>query len=465
MTKNQPQDAPVFNSKPGLAPCHTCGDDLQVLKGKAAEYVLPVGVRPDSIHSEFYDNLVEGPHELPLDDAYICVCGVEKPHIHCIQCISKIIKEKTSLGEDVPKAAPKTPVSECIQWEALITVIRESIKVQVDSKPGQPPCICSDIATSTILAKKSSKNLVSFLEKDYTGPKNCPHKEESMQQHQGNPDILPRSIANGFIYDLSEGRKMGSIYEQQIGATVVCRMHDTSTTIRGQDNHVHLWLSKNYTSKTGKGYEESVQGHLARPKTPRAVFHNSFGEDSICHGIYYGQNDPWQYSCCRVIEGGSLVWISDIGVLDGACCGKCQTDVLILLLSTSIESADRIRDRMTGDTFKIHNVIGRQRELSLAMWEGIAIRGAEDFCCERSKTIHRTVKNMMCWMFANPVYYAHSWGQAEGVMGYSEALNGFMMTHVKRSQSGGEDDRAKVDDIINRMISTRLLDFLVYFCS
>ncbi|KAF3110000.1 hypothetical protein TWF103_004829 [Orbilia oligospora] len=126
------------------------------------------------------------------------------------------------------------------------------------------------------------------------------------------------------------------MYEQQIGCTVVSRTHNTPVTVKGQPNHTHYWMYKNYSIALDKGYNGSIEMEDAIPRTPSAHFHERFGEENICHA--------------------------------------------------------------------------------------------------------------MCNEFV-------------------EALNGFMMNEVRRSQVGGEDDVAKLDDIMKRMIGTRLEDFLVYFCA
>ncbi|KAF3181580.1 hypothetical protein TWF225_006624 [Orbilia oligospora] len=255
------------------------------------------------------------------------------------------------------------------------------------------------------------------------------------------------------------------MYEQQIGCTVVSRTHNTPVTVKGQPNHTHYWMYKNYSIALDKGYNGSIEMEDAIPRTPSARFHERFGEESICHAMCNGSGDLVQYSYCRMIESGFFIFLLDAGVLDAPCYDKCDAGILSLLTVLSSDIADRMRDRVVGEIYNVNNVLGRQNKLALEAWKGFNIHGAYGFYCKRSEDISRCVRSMGVWLYSNPVYYAHKWGQDDGLIEFVEALNGFMMNEVRRSQVGGEDDVAKLDDIMKRMIGTRLEDFLVYFCA
>ncbi|KAF3102642.1 hypothetical protein TWF569_005136 [Orbilia oligospora] len=218
------------------------------------------------------------------------------------------------------------------------------------------------------------------------------------------------------------------MYEQQIGCTVVSRTHNTPVTVKGQPNHTHYWMYKNYSIALDKGYNGSIEMEDAIPRTPSAHFHERFGEENICHAMCNGSGDLVQYSYCRMIESGFFIFLLDAGVLDAPCCDKCDAGILSLLTVLSSDIADKMRDRVVGEIYNVNNVLGRQNKLALEAWKGFNIHG-------------------------------------DGLIEFVEALNGFMMNEVRRSQVGGEDDVAKLDDIMKRMIGTRLEDFLVYFCA
>ncbi|KAF3175886.1 hypothetical protein TWF788_008356, partial [Orbilia oligospora] len=297
---------------------------------------LPVGVRPNTIHKEFYDNLVEGPHALDVDDKYLC---------------------------NIPEIAYPESRPEPVHYEtSLLPTIRNVVAEAVPKNLAQPPCICLEMIESSFVAQDPRAYLVSYLEKPNSGPRNCPHRAASVLQHKSDPNVLPRLFARVFVHDESLGYQTGAMYEQQIGSTVLARNHNTPVTIKDQPNYTHYWMYKNY-------------------------------------GI----------------------------ALDAPCCDKCDAGILSLLTVLSSDTVDRLRDRVVGEMFNVNNVLGRQTKLALETWKGFNIHGTYGFCCKRTKDISRCIRNMGVWLYTNPVYYTHKWGQDDGLMEFVEALNGFMM--------------------------------------
>ncbi|KAF3108674.1 hypothetical protein TWF102_010795 [Orbilia oligospora] len=169
------------------------------------------------------------------------------------------------------------------------------------------------------------------------------------------------------------------MYEQQIGCTVVSRTHNTPVTVKGQPNHTHYWMYKNYSIALDKGYNGSIEMEDAIPRTPSAHFHERFGEENICHAMCNGSGDLVQYSYCRMIESGFFIFLLDAGVLDAPCCDKCDAGILSLLTVLSSDIADRMRDRVVGEIYNVNNVLGRQNKLALEAWKGFNIHGAYGF--------------------------------------------------------------------------------------
>ncbi|KAF3254852.1 hypothetical protein TWF192_002935 [Orbilia oligospora] len=224
---SQLQPVPVVSKKMGMAPCFTCGDELEILKGKMTSYTLPIGVRPNTIHKEFYDNLVEGPHALDVDDKYLC---------------------------NIPEIAYPESRPEPVHYEtSLLPTIRNVVAEAVPKNLAQPPCICLEMIESSFVAQDPRAYLVSYLEKPNSGPRNCPHRAASVLQHKSDPNVLPRLFARVFVHDESLGYQTGAMYEQQIGSTVLARNHNTPVTIKDQPNHTHYWMYKNYGIALGKG--------------------------------------------------------------------------------------------------------------------------------------------------------------------------------------------------------------------
>ncbi|EGX52953.1 hypothetical protein AOL_s00007g289 [Orbilia oligospora ATCC 24927] len=409
-----------------------------------ASYTLPIGVRPNTIHKEFYDNLVEGPHALDVDDKYLCVCGDPEVHIHCLRCLANIIKRFTALKKDIPEIAYPESQPEPVHYEtSLLPTIRNVVVEAVPKNLAQPPCICSEMIESSFVAQDPRAHLVSYLEKPNSAPETA-HTEQ-LQSYNTNPTqtFSPVCLHTSLFTTTASDIRL----------------------VQCQPNHTHYWMYKNYSIALDKGYNGSIEMEDAIPRTPSARFHERFGEESICHAMCNGSGDLVQYSYCRMIESGFFIFLLDAGVLDAPCCDKCDAGILSLLTVLSSDIADRMRDRVVGEIYNVNNVLGRQNKLALETWKGFNIHGTYGFCCKRTEDMSRCVRNMGVWLYTNPVYYAHKWGQDDGLMEFVEALNGFMMNELRRSQVGGENDVAKLDDIMKRMIGTRLEDFLVYFCA
>ncbi|KAK6507639.1 hypothetical protein TWF481_006065 [Arthrobotrys musiformis] len=465
-----------FGDDLGMAPCRTCGDTLEIIQGKAASYILPVGIRPGALHEDFYDNIVERPSILDVDDnfRYICVCGDPETHIHCLQCMTGILKKYTKLGMDIPKVAYPESLRKPLHWKTLVSRLRNSIITPDPSERPirtEPPCLCQNIIKSTFFSKKPTETLLSFLKFVEPRPPKCSHRAASRTLKHGNPNAYPRSIADGYAHDESLGKQMGLMYEQLTGGTVLGRFHETPILIKDQTNHSHYWIMKNNDPSHAKGYGDSIPQETFSITTPLTVFHDRFGEDNCCHAICDGDIDPHQYAMCRLVECGYIIWLIDLGVLDLPCCGECDFDVIAVTLASSIDIADRIRDTLTGEMFNINHYPSRQSSLALEMWKCFVVHGVdrETICCRRAEWSYRLVRNMCIWMFCNPVYYTHKAAQAEGIMKFAEAMNGYLMKTVRRSQDGckdiGKEGPLLVDDIVTRFIAARLVDFLVYFCA
>ncbi|KAK6336856.1 hypothetical protein TWF718_009645 [Orbilia javanica] len=469
-------DKPSFGSNFGTAPCRTCGDTLEVIQGKAAPYILPVGARPSALHKDFYDNIVEESPVLdPHDNCkYLCICGDPETHIHCLRCITKLINKYTKLGMSIPEVAYPESLPEPVSWKALVARLRISITTPdtlQESTLAELPCLCWNMATSTYFADRPAERLLSFLKNSSPRPPRCPHRAASRALKKGNPDVYPRSIAGGFMHDESLGKHLGLMYEQLIGGTSIGRINDSPTLIKDQHNHGHYWILKNYSPTQSKGYEGLIPEETFKITTPFTVFHERYGEDHCCHGICNGNKDPFQYAMCRLIECGYMIWLMDLGILDLPCCGKCDFEVIAVMLASSIDIADRMRDSLTGEMFNVNNYPSRQNLMALEMWKGFVVHGVdkETFCCQRTEWSCRLVRHMCIWMFCNPVYYTHKEGQVEGIMEFAQAMNSYFMNNVKRSQEGfkdiGVEAALAVDDVVRRFIGTRLVDFLAYFCA
>ncbi|EGX45860.1 hypothetical protein AOL_s00117g65 [Orbilia oligospora ATCC 24927] len=422
-----------LDGAPGMAPCRNCGDTLEILQGKMASYTLPIGVRPNSLHKDFYDNLVKGPHVIDTKHDYLCLCGDPEAHIHCLQCLTEILKEQTAKEMDFPEVLYPDPRS---------------------------------------LAEDSMATLLSFVESAEPPPPQCSHRLASRTSRSGNPEVFPRSIADVHIDDITQGRDMGMIFHQQIGSTMLCRNSETPMTIAEQPNHVQYWMRKNYGS-AAKGYKWPPGDKPIQIVTPQTAFLERFSEDIMCHStcVDNGSKDLLQYSYCRMIESGIIVWLMDLGVLDSPCCGNCDMDSLVLALSFSVDTNDRIRDELTGELFNVHKASSRQvtNQLGLEAWKWYVIHGADGFCCERARRFFRANRNMFIWGICGPGYYTHVWGQKEGVMQFAVALHHFLMKSIRRSQDGckdvGREGPALVDEMVKRANASRLVDFLVYFCA
>ncbi|KAF3284301.1 hypothetical protein TWF970_011521 [Orbilia oligospora] len=462
-----------LDGAPGMAPCRNCGDTLEILQGKMASYTLPIGVRPNSLHKDFYDNLVKGPHVIDTKHDYLCLCGDPEAHIHCLQCLTEILKEQTAKEMDFPEVLYPDPRCKPVSWNSVVTSMRNIIPIITDGPtPDELPCKCREIWKSTALAEDSMATLLSFVESAEPPPPQCSHRLASRTSRSGNPEVFPRSIADVHIDDITQGRDMGMIFHQQIGSTMLCRNSETPMTIAEQPNHVQYWMRKNYGS-AAKGYKWPPGDKPIQIVTPQTAFLERFSEDIMCHStcVDNGSKDLLQYSYCRMIESGIIVWLMDLGVLDSPCCGNCDMDSLVLALSFSVDTNDRIRDELTGELFNVHKASSRQvtNQLGLEAWKWYVIHGADGFCCERARRFFRANRNMFIWGICNPGYYTHVWGQKEGVMQFAVALHHFLMKSIRRSQDGckdvGREGPALVDEMVKRANASRLVDFLVYFCA
>ncbi|KAK6499960.1 hypothetical protein TWF481_010316 [Arthrobotrys musiformis] len=314
-----------------------------------------------------------------------------------------------------------------------------------------------------MLAKSPLAVFLSVFERNDSDPP-CPHRTASFSTQKNNPNLLPRSFAKGFATDTTMGKGLGLIYEQQIGPMIIARRHDTPLTIQGQPNYVKWLMKANYGSPE-KGYIFPAGARDVTVTTPFAAFLERYGQNNICHSICGSYRDPIEYSYCRLVESGVLIWILDMGTVDDSCCGKCDIDMLIMTFVHTFDGADRIRDFLTGELYNMNAVMGRQNILSLEIWKAFVLHGAYGFCCRRAENFYRATRNMNIWMYCNPVYYTHKWGQEEGVIEFVEAMNDLFMSNVKESQMAGEDEnQASVDEIVRLMIGTRLVDFLLCFC-
>ncbi|KAK6342509.1 hypothetical protein TWF718_007912 [Orbilia javanica] len=463
---------PSFGNSSGIAPCKTCGDDLEILQGKAAPYILPIGVRPGTMHAEFYDNIEDHP-VIDKSDEYLCICRDPTTHIHCLPCMTKIIWNYTDLQMDMSTTTHPELRPEPMDWQALVTGIRNAMPERVESTISTPsPCICYEMCNSVFLAGDYSDEIVSYLENAPPKPSKCIHREASIGNRRSNPDILPRSMARGYIHDESEGRQMGLVYEQIIGPSVVCRVQGTPILIKDQNDLVQCLTMDNYSSTNAKGYTAWDTEQEVLAISPSTKFHQRFGSDGVCHAVctLAGRRSAIEFSGCRLIESGVLLWMADIGIMNSSCCGKCDVGILLLALSIAIDTADRFRDSAVGEIYNINGFMGRQHKLALEVWKSFVIHGADrGFCCERSRNMYRCIRNVYIWTSGSPAYYTHALGQREGVLGFVEAINQHFMRAARRSQDGCEDiskeGPALIDDVMQRIIETRLIDFLIYFAA
>ncbi|KAF3312536.1 hypothetical protein TWF173_007146 [Orbilia oligospora] len=403
-----------LDGTPGMAPCRNCGDMLEILQGKMASYTLPIGVRPNSLHKDFYDNLVKGPHVIDTQHDYLCICGDPEAHIHCLQCLTEILKEQTAKEMDFPEVLYPDPLYKPVSWNSIATSMRNLTPIVTDGPtPDELPCKCREIWKSTALAEDPMATLLSFVESAEPLPPQCPHRLASRALSSGNPGGFPRSVADAHIDDITQGRDMGLIFQQYIGAAIMGRSCETPITIEGQPNHVHYWSRLNYSS-AAKGYKWPADDKPTKVETPQTAFIERFCDNNMCHSpcIDNGSKDLLQYSYCRIVESGILIWIMDVGGLSSPSCGNCDMDILILGLSFASDMYDRIRDELTGEVFNVYKVSSRQvaNQLGLEAWK--CARRSQDGC-----------------------------------------------TDV------GKEGPALIDEVIKRASASRLVDFLVYFCA
>ncbi|KAF3192031.1 hypothetical protein TWF788_004222 [Orbilia oligospora] len=452
-----------------MAPCSTCGDTLQIIRSKIASYNLPIGIRPNTLHGEFYDNLeISGRHPVTdVHEDYFCMCGKPEPHIHCLQCWTGLMNQHTDSQRSIPEATPPTSVPKPLEWKALLIAIRNHMPKPIGCVPVSTPCGCSSFCKSIILAQNPIVTFISNLEYGNFGLdlEECPHRAASRSTYKNNSNVLPRSIAKGFVTDSTLGKELGMVHEQQIGPRLLCRNHPTPITINDQPNYAKLLIKNNYNS-AAKGYRTRI-GDKIEITTPLAAYYSQYGEDSTCHSICGSYRDVIEYSYCRLVESGVLVWLLDIGTLDDHCCGECDVDLLVTSLANTIDIADRIRDSLTGEIFNMSVAMGRQNDLSLEIYKAFVVHGAFGFCCKRSETFYRVIRNLSVWTYSNPVYYTHKWGQEEGVMKFAEAVNNLFMTCANSSQiaESAVENQANVDEIVRLVSGIRLVDFLVCFCA
>ncbi|KAF3177869.1 hypothetical protein TWF106_008814 [Orbilia oligospora] len=194
-----------FDGTPGIAPCRNCGDMLEILQGKMASYTLPIGIRPNSLHKGYYDNLVKGSHVIDTQHNYLCICGDPEAHIHCLQCLTEILKEQTAKEMDFPEVLYPDPRCKPVSWNNVVTSMRNLIPIVTDGPtPDEIPCKCREIWKSTALAEDSLATLLSFVEYAEPLPPQCPHRLASRTLHSGNPEGFPRSVVNLHIDDITK---------------------------------------------------------------------------------------------------------------------------------------------------------------------------------------------------------------------------------------------------------------------
>ncbi|KAK6518603.1 hypothetical protein TWF506_005738 [Arthrobotrys conoides] len=132
---------PGLGNKQGMAPCKNCGDMLQILKGKAAPYTLPIGLWLNTLHDDFYENLVEGPHFIDPNDDFPRTCGKPDAHIHCLQCLTKIIDGYEQQQMNVPQVAYLKSLPKPVHWDTAVAMVRE-FTPEASEDPLSNPALC-----------------------------------------------------------------------------------------------------------------------------------------------------------------------------------------------------------------------------------------------------------------------------------------------------------------------------------
>ncbi|KAF3282316.1 hypothetical protein TWF970_001726 [Orbilia oligospora] len=408
--------------------CYSCGEFLHTIRGKDSAYTLPIGVSPGALKkSGLYDNaIIGGPISSP-PDRYSCMCrDTPEDHIHCLKCWTNIIEKYNMTSGNIPESRPAKAISKPLDWVSVCDKVLGYVNYPLDLVKGTEPlipapCICTSFVEDIIHSNDVMavvEQLVSTYRPD--SPTGCPHKESPT-------DVL----------------------------------HDD---FQEQPDWVQVLVRSNYDSKK-KGY--TVPFPQCEAVTTLAKLHVGWGGNAGCHVICQDDRDPIKYSHCRLLDSETLIWMIDIGIMDGPSCGKCNVDALSLLFIMAIDTPDRIRDSITLEIFNINNC-ARQSELAIFTWRALHTHKTDGFCCERSRRFSRAAGNIMLWVFCNPVYFTTKWARDEGLLGFVEAINWFVMSRIAESEleaSVTGDGPAKVDDIVRRVVDTGLTDFILYICA
>ncbi|EPS35519.1 hypothetical protein H072_11039 [Dactylellina haptotyla CBS 200.50] len=300
-------------------------------------------------------------------------------------------------------------------------------------------------------------------DRDGTQPfERCTHRDVGKKTH---PDLLPRSEARFFVHDKSAG-KIGGVYEQWIGSADMCRMRKSPLVVADLPYHVHLGIHLNY-GLADKGYAAERVKLDEQQDTPLGRFLLDYAHENSCHGVCYGDRSLTRYCSCRIVEGGLLVWMVDLDILAGACCGECDVDVLVVGMGVAADTVDRVRDELSGEVFNLNTATRRQNALAVLLWEGLVTGRPKGVCCARAGRVCRAIRNLFVWTLCNPVYYTYRSAKDSGLLEFVEAINEVLMTNVIESQAAAseEDGPAKVDDVVKRLVDTGLVDFLLYACA
>ncbi|KAF3174952.1 hypothetical protein EYR41_002116 [Orbilia oligospora] len=456
-------------SRPYSVLCYSCGEFLHTIRGKDSAYTLPIGISPGALKkSGLYDNtIIGGPISSP-PDRYSCMCrDTPEDHIHCLKCWTNIIEKCNMTSGNIPESRPAKAISKPLDWMSVCDKVLGYVNYPLDLVKGAEPlipapCICTSFVKDIIHSNDVMavvEQLVSTYRPD--SPR-CPHKE-SLSTDVLHDDFLPRSVARSYVHDPTAGA-LAPVYEQYIGSGVICKFKNIPIKVQEHPNWVHLLIRSNYDTKT-KGYAESFP--QCEAVTALGKLHVGWGGNARCHGICQGDRDPIKYSHCRLLDSETLIWMIDIGIMDGSSCGKCNIDVLSLIFAMAIDTPDRIKDSITSEIFNI-NKYGRQSELAIFTWRALHTDKTDGFCCERSRRVCRATRNMMFWVFCNPAYFTTKWARDEGLLGFVEAINWFVMSRIAESEleaSATGDGPAKVDDIVRRVVDTGLTDFILYICA
>ncbi|KAF3215945.1 hypothetical protein TWF106_008630 [Orbilia oligospora] len=400
---------------------YTAGKEFQMNKTfKSMNKTAKLSPRssPGSLKkSGLYDNtIIGGPMSSPPDE-YSCMCrDTQEYHIHCLRCWTNIIEKYNMTSEDIPESRPAKAISKPLEWMSVCDKVLGYVNYPLDLVEGvEPllpaPCICTSFVKD-ILHSNDVMAVVEQLDSTYRSdsPTGCPHKET--QTNILHDDFLPRSVARCYVHDPTAG-VLAPLYEQYTGSGVMCKLKNIPLKVQEQPDWVHVLVRSNYDSKK-KGY--TVSFPQCEAVSALAKLHVRWGS-----GVAAGCHD----------------------------------------------TPDRIKDSMTSEIFNINNY-GRQTELALFTWRALHTDKTDGFCCERSRRFCRAARNMMFWTFCNPVYFTTKWARDEGLLGFVEAINWFVMSRVAESEleaSVTGEGPAKVDDIVRRVVGTGLTDFILCICA